>query len=146
MISISQHSNTNKYIEALTIAKSKITGAAANILLNHNTIFNFEAILNRLDYTYCDQRPLYVLKNELSKLIHGKLSLSEFHDKVRKAFTVVTSKLFMSRDTPYSIKCMTVQAIEDAVRTFKSGINNEFIRSTLYGNPVRDLELAYAIA
>ena len=41
---------------------------------------------------------------------------------------------------------MTVHAMEDAVRTFKNGINNEFIRSTLYGNPVKDLKHAFAIA
>ena len=40
---------------------------------------------------------------------------------------------------------MTVHAMEDAVRTFKNGIYNEFIRSTLYGNPVKDLEHAYEI-
>lgn len=54
--------------QSLSIIKSKITGAAANILLNHNTAFNFEAIINRLDYTYCDQRSLYVLKDEMKKL------------------------------------------------------------------------------
>lgn len=146
MNSISGHSNSNRYVEALTIVKSKIVGPAANILLNHNTIFNFEAILNRLDYTYCDQRPLYVLKDELTKLTQGKSSLSEFHDEVSKALTVVTSKIAMSGDPPESIQCMTAHAMEDAVRTFKNGINDNFIRSTLYGNPIKDLEHAYAIS
>ena len=143
---ISQHANTNKYVEALTIVKSKITGAAVNILLNHNTLFNFDAILNRLDYTYCDNRPLYVLKDEVTKLTQGKLSLLEFHNEVSKALSVRTLKLSMSGDTPDSIKCMTVHAMEDAVRTFKNGINNEFICSTLYVNAVQGLEHVYAIA
>lgn len=102
--------------------------------------------MKRLDYTYCDQRPLYVLKDELIRLTQGKLTLSEFHDEGSNALTVVTSKIAMCGNAPESIKCMTAHAMEDAVRTFKTGINNELIRSTLYGNPIRDLEHAYAIA
>lgn len=41
---------------------------------------------------------------------------------------------------------MTAHAMENSVRTFKNGIHNEFIRSTLYGNPINDLEHAYAVA
>lgn len=44
------------------------------------------------------------------------------------------------------IKSMTAQAIECAVRSFKDRFNNEFIPSTLYGNPVRDFEHAYEIS
>ena len=132
MDSISQHINSNKYVGALTIVKSKITGPAADILLNRNTIFNFETILNRLDYTYCDQRPLYVLKDELTKLTQGKSSLSEFHDKVSKALTAITSKISMSGDPPETMKYVIPHAIEDAMRTFK--------------NAKRNLEHAYAVA
>ena len=146
MDSISQHTNSNEYVETLTIVKSKITGPAADILLNHNTIFNCEAILNRLDYTYCDQRPLYVLKDELTKLTQGKSSLSEFHDQVSKALTAITSKISMSGNPPEAIKCMTPYVMKDAMRTFKNGISNDFIRPTLYGNPIKDLEHAHAVA
>ncbi|GBP10989.1 Retrovirus-related Pol polyprotein from transposon gypsy [Eumeta japonica] len=52
----------------------------------------------------------------------------------------------MSNDTPATIKSLTSLAMEEAVRTFKNGISNSFIRSTLYGNPIRDLEHAYAVA
>ena len=72
--------------------------------------------------------------------------MSEFHDEVCRALTVVISELYISGDIPDSIKCMTAHAVEDAVRTFKNGINNEFIRSTLYGNRVKNLEHAYTIA
>ncbi|GBP02397.1 Retrovirus-related Pol polyprotein from transposon gypsy [Eumeta japonica] len=36
--------------------------------------------------------------------------------------------------------------MENAVRIFKNGLNNESIRQTLHGNPIRDLEHAYAVA
>ncbi|GBP98180.1 hypothetical protein EVAR_69031_1 [Eumeta japonica] len=91
-------------------------------------------------------RSLYVFKDELTKLTQDKSSPSEFHDEVSKALTVVTSKIAMSGDPAESIKCMTAHVMEDAVRTFKNGINDNFIRSTLYGNPIKDLEYAYAIA
>ncbi|GBP10991.1 Retrovirus-related Gag polyprotein from transposon gypsy [Eumeta japonica] len=67
MNSIENVIQTNKYAEALMIIKTKVTGPAADILENHDT-FNFQAIINRLDYTYSDQRPLYMLQEEMRKL------------------------------------------------------------------------------
>lgn len=55
---LDDHKTTVKYFEALMIARNKIAGAASNILNNYNTAFNFEAIINRLDLTYADKRPL----------------------------------------------------------------------------------------
>lgn len=140
------HRNSNRYVEALSIIKTKIQGAAADVLTNHNTIFNFDAIRNRLDYTYADQRPLYVLQDEMKRLTQGKHNLSEFHDNVNKALTLITSKVAMSGHNQEVIKVMTDEATQEAVRVFKDGINNSYIRSTLYGNPIRDLEHAFAVA
>ena len=126
------------------VLKPKVASYGRGIY--HNTIFNFEAILNRLDYTYCDQRPFYAVKHKLIKLTQCKPSLYEFHYQVSKALTAITSKISMCVDPSETIKCMTANAIEDAMRTLKTRINNDFIRSTLYGNPIKDLEHAYAVA
>lgn len=120
------------------------------MLTNHNTIFNFDAIRNRLDYTYADQRPLYILQDEVKRFMQGKHNLSreirEFHDNVNKALTLITSKISMSNDSQEVIDVMTKEATQEAVRVFKDGINNSYIRSTLYRNPIKDLELAFAVA
>lgn len=146
MDGISNHQNSSRYVEALSIVKSKIQGAAADVLTNHNTIFNFEAIRNRLDYTYADQRPLYILQDEMRKLVQGRHNLSEFHDEINKALTLIISKIAMSGHSQDVINVMTTEATQDAVRVFKDGINNSYIRSTLYGNPIKDLEHAFAVA
>lgn len=140
------HQNSNRYVEALSIIKTKIQGPAADVLTNHNTIFNFDAIRNRLDYTYADQRPLYVLQDEMKKLTQGRRNLSEFHDEINKALTLITSKISMSGHSQEVIDVMTNEATQEAVRVFKDGISNSYIRSTLYGNPIKDLEHAFAVA
>lgn len=146
MDGIKAHQNSNRYAEALSIVKTKIQGAAADVITNHNTIFNFDAIRNRLDYTYADQRPLYVLQDEMKKLNQGRNNLSQFHDEINKALTLITSKIAMSGHPEQVINVMTQEATQEAVRVFKDGINNSYIRSTLYGNPIKDLEHAYAVA
>ncbi|GBP12805.1 Retrovirus-related Pol polyprotein from transposon gypsy [Eumeta japonica] len=52
----------------------------------------------------------------------------------------------MSGHSEQVISVMTQEATQEAVRVFKDGINNSYIRSTLYGNPIKDLEHAYAVA
>lgn len=48
------------------IIRNKVVGAAPNILNNYNTAFNFNAIMERLDFTNADKRPIYILEQELN--------------------------------------------------------------------------------
>lgn len=68
MFNISKFQAFNIYAEALIMVRSKITGKAAQILINNNTKQNFDAIIERLDDSYADQRPLYVLEEEMMKI------------------------------------------------------------------------------
>ncbi|GBP97607.1 Retrovirus-related Pol polyprotein from transposon gypsy [Eumeta japonica] len=146
MDGIKQHEASNRYCEALSIVKTKIRGPASDVLINHNTVFNWEAIKNRLDYTYADQRPLYVLQDELRRITQGNKTLTQYHDEINKSLTLITSKLSMSGYPETTVEIMMNEAIQEAVRVFKDGIKNSYIRATLYGSPIKDLEHAYAIA
>lgn len=90
------HESSMRYFEALMIVRNKITGGASNILNNYNTAFNFQAIIDRLDFTYSDKRPLYVLEQELLVLQQKKLSLDEFYDKVIEKLNCIVNKINMT--------------------------------------------------
>lgn len=51
-----------KYAAVLSFICAKITGAASDIPINNNKAHNIYAIIDRLDLSYADQRPLYVSK------------------------------------------------------------------------------------
>lgn len=61
----SGHTDKPKYFEALNIVRNKITGTASDALTNYNTVFNFDAIIARLDFTYGDKRPIYIIEQEM---------------------------------------------------------------------------------
>lgn len=50
-----------KYEAALGIIRAKITGAASDTLTNNQTMYNIDAIIERLDASYADQRALYMI-------------------------------------------------------------------------------------
>lgn len=79
---LENHQTTMKYFEALMIVRNKITGA--NILNSILNSYNFNAIIDRLDFTYADKRPLYILEQELLVLQQDKISLEKFFDEVNE--------------------------------------------------------------
>lgn len=146
MDSIKNFKTHSKYAAALTIVKSKIQGAAANVLTNYNTIFNFEAIRNRLDYTYSNQEPLYVLQDMMKAITQKRSTLSEYHDEINKNLNLIISKITMSGDPPNIIDRLIKNANDDAVRIFIDGMSDNFTRGSLYSATINDLEHAFAIA
>lgn len=93
---LSEHKTQMRYFEALMIVRNKVTGTASNILNNYNTAFNFEAIIDRLDFTYADKRPLYVLEQELLILQQHELTIDEFYDRVNEKLNVIVNKINMT--------------------------------------------------
>lgn len=67
---LKEHTATPKYFEALNIVRSKIVGPTSEVMTNYNTVFNFDAIISRLDFTYSDKRPIYII--EQSKIFMMK--------------------------------------------------------------------------
>lgn len=62
-----------RYYSAVGIIRTKVIGTAADILSNHNTKLNFYSIINRLDYTFADQRNLVcVIRRDEKNLTRKK--------------------------------------------------------------------------
>lgn len=113
-----------QYCQALMITRNKIIGAASNILNNYNTPFNFEAIIDRLDFTYADKRPMYVLEQELLVLQQRKLTIDEFFDKVNEKLNAIINKINMTHAEPATARAFINNVNEKDLRTFIKGLNN----------------------
>lgn len=61
-----EYATTPRFYTAFSIVDSKIHGEPSHILINQ-TKFNFHLIINHIDYTYADQRHLYVLPKGVKK-------------------------------------------------------------------------------
>lgn len=135
-----------KYAAALSIIRAKITGVASDILINNNTAHDINAIIDRLDFSYADQRPLYVIEAEMTNIKqHGK-SLQEFYDAINQALNMVLTKIAMTYKEAAGQKSLIAETQSKAVRTFITGLNGTLIRTTLYGNMPNSLSQAFAIA
>lgn len=135
-----------KYATALSIIRAKITGAASDILINNDTKHNIDAIIDRLDFSYADQRPLYVIESEMTMLKqHGK-TLQEYYDAINQALNMVLTKIAMTYKEAAEQKSLTIESQNKAIRTFITGLNSPLIRTTLYGNMPKTLTQAFAIA
>lgn len=146
MQQINAYKTHPKYAAALSIIRAKITGAASDILINNNTAHNIDAIIDRLDFSYSDQRPLYVIEAEMTMIKqHGK-SLQEFYDAINQALNMVLTKIAMTYKENAEQKSLTIESQSKAIRTFITGLNSPLIRTTLYGNMPKTLSQAFAIA
>lgn len=135
-----------KYATALAIIRAKITGVASDILINNDTAHNIDAIIDRLDFSYSDQRPLYVIEAEMTNIKQGGKTLQEFYDQINQALNMVITKIAMSYKETAEQKSLTTEAQSKAVRTFMTGLNSQVIRSILYGSTPNSLSQAFAIA
>lgn len=135
-----------KYGTALSIIRAKITGAASDILINNSTAHNIDAIIDRLDFSCSDQRPLYVIKAEMTMIKQHNKTLQEFYDAINQALNMVLTKITMTYKEKAEQKSLTIESQSKAVRTFITGLNSKLIRTTLYGNMPKNLAHAFAIA
>lgn len=132
-----------KYFEALSIVRNKITGMASEALTNYNTVFNFDAIISRLDHTYADKRPTYIIEQELIVLQQKSLTVEEFYDEVNKKLNVLINKINMTHKSRGIAEAMVKDASEKALRTFVTGLTGN-LGSILYASHPASLPDAYA--
>lgn len=135
-----------KYAAALSIIRAKISGAASDILINNNTAHNIDAIIDRLDFSYADQRPLYVIEAEMTTVKQSSKSLQQFYDEINQALNMVITKITMTYKEAAEQKSLITEAQSKAVRTFVTGVNSPLIRTTLYGSMPKSLSQAFAVA
>lgn len=146
MKQIERHVTTPKYAAALAIIRAKITGPASDILINNNTAHNIDAIIDRLDFSYADQRPLYIIEAEMMAIKQQSKSLQEFYDDINQSLNMVLTKITMSYKEAGEQKSLVTEAQQKAIRTFITGLNSNLIRTTLYGNMPNSLSKAFATA
>lgn len=129
------HMEKPKYFEALNIVRNKITGSASNTLTNYNTVFNFDAIISRLDFTYADKRPVYIIEQEMIVLQQKNLSIEEFYDEVNKKLNALINKINMTHKEREVAKAMVQDASEKALRTFVTGLKGNLDQMLYASNP-----------
>lgn len=146
MTAIGDFKTHPRYATALAIVRAKITKAASDILINNNTVNNFDAIIDRLDFSFADQRPLYLIEAEMTSIKQGNKSLQEFFDAINQALNLVMTKITMTYKEKAAQQSLITEAKQKSVRTFTMGLNSSFMRTTLYGNTPKSLAEAFAIA
>lgn len=135
-----------KYEAALSIVRSKITGAASNVLTNNKTAYNIIAILRTLDSSFADHRPLYVVETEMTSIRQLGKNLQEYHDAINQALHLVITKIVHAYKQEAEQRSLVAEAQRKAVRTFIIGLNNSMMRNILYGRTPGTLAEAFAIA
>lgn len=135
-----------KYEAALGIIRSKVTKAASDILINNKTAYDIDAIIDRLDFSYSDQRPLYVVEAELTSIKQGNKSLQEYYDSVNQALNMVITKIVMSYKYTSEQTSLIAESKQKAIRAFTMGLKNAMTRNILYANTPKSLSQAFAIA
>jgi len=83
---------SERFYSALSILRNKITGMA----INNGTIFNFDAIMARLDFVFSDKRPIHIIEQELSVLSQGKFSIMDYYGTVNKKLILLINKTIMT--------------------------------------------------
>jgi len=70
-----RYNGSSRHYQAVIIIRSKIRGPADAVLSSFGTILNFDAIIDRLDFTYSDKRQIHVIEQEMGTLREGSLTL-----------------------------------------------------------------------
>lgn len=115
---------SRRYYAALTILRNKIIEEANDILTNHGTVLNLEAIVSRLDFAYADKRPIHLIEQELSIMRQGSSSLIDYYNEVNKKLTLLINKTIMTHGTNTPITHELNQKNRQyALRVFTTGLN-----------------------
>lgn len=139
-----KYDGSSKHYQAVAVLRNKIRGPADAVLASFNTVLNFNAIIARLDFTYADKRPVYLIEQELSTLRQGKLSLLQYYDEVEKKLTLLTNKTIMTYESALA-SSMNQKYRMDALRVFVSGLRKS-LSDVLFSARPTDLPSALALA
>lgn len=137
---------SRKYFAALTILRNKIVDEANDILTNHGTVLNLEAIISRLDFAFADKRPLHIVEQELSVMRQGSLSIIDYYNEVNKKLTALINKTIMSHGSESELtKELNNKNRQYALRVFVTGLNAP-LANVLFSLSPKDLPNALAKA
>lgn len=139
-----KYNGSSTHFQALGIIRNKIKGTADMILASFDTPLNFKAIINRLDFTYADKRPIYLIEQEMSTLRQGNLTLLEYYDEVERKLTLLTNKTIMNYDSDLAAS-LNEKYRMDALRVFISGAKKP-LSDILFSAKPKDLPSTLALA
>lgn len=138
------YEGSSKHYQAVAIIRNKIRGPADMTLASFNTVLNFKAIISRLDFTYSDKRPIYLIEQELSTLRQGHMTLLQFFDEVERKLTLLTNKTIMTYEKHLAAS-LNEKYRMDALRVFISGTKKPLC-DVLFSARPSDLHSALALA
>lgn len=101
-------------------------------------------MIERLDMTYADQRPLYVVEAEMTSIKQMNRTLQEFYDAINQALNLVISKIVLTYKTINEQRPLIEEAQQKAVRTFIIGLKSHATRNILYSHQPKTLADALA--
>jgi len=81
------YQGSTAHYQAVTVIRNKIKGPARALLVTHNTVLNFKAILARLDCSYADKTSLLLLRQGLESVRQGDQTLMQYYDEVERKLT-----------------------------------------------------------
>lgn len=139
-----KYEGSSRHYQAVAIIRNKVKGTADMTLASFNTALNFKAIIDRLDFTYSDKRPAYLIEQELSTLRQGSMTPSQFYDEVEKKLTLLTNKAVMTYEKDIAAS-MNEKYRADALRVFISG-SRKNLSDVLFAARPSDLPSALALA
>ncbi|KAH8274858.1 hypothetical protein KR026_000785, partial [Drosophila bipectinata] len=139
-----KYEGSSTYYKALGIMRNKIKGSANTVLASFNTPLNFKAMISRLDFTYADKKPVYLIEQELSTLRQGDMTLTEFYEEVEKKLTLLTNKTIMTFDNALASTLNEKHRV-DALRVFITGVRKT-LSDILFAKSPKDLPTAVALA
>uniref|UniRef100_A0A0K8WM53 Retrovirus-related Gag polyprotein from transposon gypsy n=1 Tax=Bactrocera latifrons TaxID=174628 RepID=A0A0K8WM53_BACLA len=138
------YDGSSRHYQAVTIIRNKIRGAADALLSSFSTVLNFNAIIARLDFTYSDKRPIYLVEQELSTLRQGSSTVLEFYDEVEKKLSLLANKTKMSHEESIAV-AINEKYRANALSVFISGLRKPLC-DILFASQPSDLPSALALA
>lgn len=138
------YEGSSKHYQAVAIIRNKIKGTVVMTLASFNTALNFRAIIDRLDFTYSDKRPVHLIEQELSTLRQGNMTILQFYGEVEKKLTLLVNKTIMTYDRDVAAS-INEKYRADALRVFISGTKKS-LSDVLFSARPDDLPSALALA
>lgn len=114
---------SRRYFAALTILRNKITSYANDVLTNHGTVLNYDAIISRLDFAFSDKRPIHIIEQEMSILRQGSMSVIDYYNLVNRKLTLLINKTIMTHGNDKDITNeLNNKNRQTALRVFITGL------------------------
>lgn len=119
---------TPKYYGILSVIRNKITGNADIALESYNTPLNWLSISQCLTTHYGDKRDLSTLEYQMTTLVQGSKTISEFYQKVYTHLSLILNKLGCLEMSNESLNLVTKSYRDKALDTFIRGLNGDLPR------------------